>query len=169
MGLEAFFHTAGHEADGCFVSGRSRRIALNPYVVGPRAAAADAHALALADQTIVGGAGGDRGFRSRVVEFVGLPGRACLVGEPVADHTTHAIAQRRRRQRAAVEENEVGIERVAARLAGQKRREALPECGQVAGNGRVLDVGQAQLGQAAAAGLIGARRLPVRWERSRRE
>jgi hypothetical protein len=119
---------------------RHRRAgAVDAEVERARGAAADARRQAAAHQPEVRGAQRHRELRRVAGELAG-PG---AVGVPGRELIEHAIAQGRRRHRAAVEQH--GVDARAA-VARQERR-------QVPGDRRVAGVGQPELLQAAAAAL----------------
>ncbi len=132
----AFFGAARHQAHGGELA--LARLA-QPDVVGPRQAAAHQHAAAGGAHVGVVG----RAARHRQIELAVLQdlGTAAV---PVAHHVGHALAQNLRNEEAAVEEDGVG------RLAGRFQERV-----QVARDGRVGDVGQAELAEQAALFFLG--------------
>ncbi len=67
--------------------------------------------------------------------------------KPVAHHIENPIAHGTGSQGAAIEKDEVRIERGSSRFILKQRPVALPEGGKMAGNRRVLDIGETPFGK----------------------
>ena len=159
----AFFHTKRGQAQRGhrrLHAGDGGHVALHTHVVTLRRAAPDAHTPALAHVAVIGSAARHGQVKVGPVEQArGL----CTVGcQPAVDDALDTLLDLRRLQHTAVEQDGRGVQEGRTlglcalqavdvlgrpRLARQKR-------GEVAGDGGVLCVGQAELGQrGAGAGL----------------
>ena len=163
FGLGAFLHAEGGEAQGLhrrFHAGDGGHRRLDRHVVGLGRAAADAHPAAAPHVAVVGRAAGHRQVEVGAAEQPRRGG--ALGGQPAVDEIHHPPGDEAGLEHAAVEEHRGGVQeaRLASRFGeafelGGGAALAAQEGAQVAGDCRVLGVGQAELGEAAAGAAEG--------------